>query len=190
MYKELRNKWAFLGCTSQALLQTSGMLKCEGVMNFDLVGQNLTMSGLIIAIIGKKNWSEVWLRGFITHEPRYPWCDIIISTKPSPRSLILVCSINWRISQWMYLMMKKTKIPVCRLDETYIYILYWTATVSPRCPLREVRDKSNIWTISRAGYLSDGLIEKLGFFFSQIFDRCNMAGPMMYYYSDTVNSKS
>lgn len=53
-----------------ALLQTSGMLKCEGVMNFDLVGQNLTMSGLIIiAIIGKKNWSEVWLRGFITHEP-------------------------------------------------------------------------------------------------------------------------
>lgn len=43
-----------------ALLQTSGMLKCEGVMNFDLVGQNLTMSGLIIAIIGKKNWSEVW----------------------------------------------------------------------------------------------------------------------------------
>lgn len=187
---ELRNKWAFLGCTSQALLQTSGMLKCEGVMNFDLVGQNLTMSGLIIAIIGKKNWSEVWLRGFITHEPRYPWCDIIISTKPSPRSLILVCSINWRISQWMYLMMKKTKIPVCRLDETYIYILYWTATVSPRCPLREVRDKSNIWTISRAGYLSDGLIEKLGVFFSQIFDRCNMAGPMMYYYSDTVNSNS
>lgn len=46
---------------NQALLQTSGMLKCEGVMNFDLVGQNLTMSGLIIiAIIGKKNWSEVW----------------------------------------------------------------------------------------------------------------------------------
>lgn len=123
MYKELRNKWAFLGCTSQALLQTSGMLKCEGVMNFDLVGQNLTMSGLIIAIIGKKNWSEVWLRGFITHEPRYPWCDIIISTKPSPRSLILVCSINWRISQWMYLMMKKTKIPVCRPDETYIYCI-------------------------------------------------------------------
>lgn len=108
---------------SQALLQTSGMLKCEGVMNFDLVGQNLTMSGLIIAIIGKKNWSEVWLRGFITHEPRYPWCDIIISTKPSPRSLILVCSINWRISQWMYLMMKKTKIPVCRPDETYIYCI-------------------------------------------------------------------
>lgn len=86
--------------------------------------------------------------------------------------------------------MKKTKIPVCRPDETYIYILYWTATVSPRCPLREVRDKSNIWTISRAGYLSDGLIEKLGVFFSQIFDQCNMAGPMMYYYSDTVNSKS
>lgn len=25
-----------------------------------------------------------------------------------------------------------------------IYILYWTATVSSRCPLREVRDKSNI----------------------------------------------
>lgn len=71
----------------------------------------------------KKNWSEVWLRGFITHEPRYPWCDIIISTKPSPRSLILVCSINWRISQWMYLMMKKTKIPVCRPDETYIYCI-------------------------------------------------------------------
>lgn len=46
----------------------------------------------------------------------------------------------------------------------HIYILYWTATVSPRCPLREVRDKSNIWTISRAGYLSDGLIEKLGVF--------------------------
>lgn len=38
-----------------ALLQTSGSLKCEGVMNFDLVGQNLTMYGLIIiAIIGKK----------------------------------------------------------------------------------------------------------------------------------------
>lgn len=69
----------------------------------------------------KKNWSEVWLRGFITHEPRYPWCDIIISTKSSPRSLILVCSINWRISQWMYLMMKKTKIPVCRPDKIYIY---------------------------------------------------------------------
>lgn len=48
------------GRTNQALLQTSGMLKCEGVMNFDLVGENLTMSGLIIAIIGKKNWSEVW----------------------------------------------------------------------------------------------------------------------------------
>lgn len=123
MYKELRNKWAFLGRTRQALLQTSGRLKCEGVMNFDLVGQNLTMSGLIIAIIGKKKWSEVWLRGFITHEPRYPWCDIIISTKSSLRSLILVCSINWRISQWMYLMMKKTKIPVCRLDETYIYCI-------------------------------------------------------------------
>lgn len=123
MYKELRNKWAFLGRTRQALLQTSGMLKCERVMNFDLVGQNLTMSGLIIAIIGKKNWSEVWLRGFITREPRYPWCDIIISTKSFLRSLILVCSINWRISQWMYLMMKKTKIPVCRLDETYIYCI-------------------------------------------------------------------
>lgn len=90
MYKELKTSEPFW-----ALLQTSGSLKCEGVMNFDLVGQNLTMSGLIIAIIGKKNWSEVWLRGFITHEPRYPWCDIIISTKSSsPRSLILVCSIN------------------------------------------------------------------------------------------------
>lgn len=86
-------------------------------------------------------------------------------------------------------MMKKTKIPVCRLDETYIYCI-GQQQYHRVCPLREVRDKSNIWTISRAGYLSDGLIEKLGVFFSQIFDRCNMAGPVMYYYSDTVNSKS
>lgn len=177
--------------TSQALLQTSGMLKCEGVMNFDLVGQNLTMSGLIIAIIGKKNWSEVWLRGFITHESRYPWCDIIISTKSSsPRSLILVCSINWRISQWMYLMMKKTKIPVCRPDETYIYTVLDCNSITALPTSWSAWQKQYIRTISRAGYLSAGLIEKLGVFFSQIFDRCNMAGPMMYYYSDTVNSKS
>lgn len=172
MYKELRNKWAFPGRTRQALLQTSGMLKCERVMNFDLVGQNLTMYGLIIiAIIGKKNWSEVWLRGFITHEPRYPWYDIIISTKSSLRSLILVCSINWRISQWMYLMMKKTKIPVCRLDETYIYCIgqqqyhrvahfvkcvtkaIYTDNQSSRLPVRWINREtrvfflSNIWSM-------------------------------------------
>lgn len=85
-------------------------------------------------------------------------------------------------------MMKKTKIPVCRPDETYIYCI-GLQQYHRVCPLREVRDKGNIRAISRAGYLSDGLIEKLGFF-TQIFDQCNMAGPVMYYYSDTVNSKS
>lgn len=84
MYKELRNKWAFLGCTSQALLQTSGMLKCEGVMNFDLVGQNLTMSGLIIAIIGKKKLERGLVARF--YNPRVPlslvWHHYINETLP------------------------------------------------------------------------------------------------------------
>lgn len=47
------------------------MLKCEGVMNFDLVGQNLTMSGLIIiAIIGKKKLERGLVARF--YNPRAP----------------------------------------------------------------------------------------------------------------------
>lgn len=54
-----------------ALLQTSGSLKCEGVMNFDLVGQNLTMYGLIIiAIIGKKKLERSLVARF--YNPRAP----------------------------------------------------------------------------------------------------------------------
>lgn len=72
------------GRTNQALLQTSGMLKCEGVMNFDLVGQNLTMSGLIIAIIGKKKLERGLVARF--YNPRAPlslvWHHYINETLP------------------------------------------------------------------------------------------------------------